>query len=78
MKPIESYTRKELMIVGALALLKRASVVQIQALIPGNWFPVSIYPEIIGLERDGVVASDWGDGPPPRRRIYWLKQGEAS
>jgi hypothetical protein len=32
----------------------------------------SLYPDLARLEQDGRVASDWVDGPFPRRRRYWV------
>jgi DNA-binding transcriptional regulator PaaX len=38
----------------------------------------ALYVALIRLERDGVVASRWLDGPQPRRRVYRLTERGAS
>lgn len=40
------------------------------ARLPGG----SIYPELAQLERDEWIFSKFEDGPPPRRRVYWLNR----
>lgn len=33
-------------------------------------WPGTIYAELVWLEREGLVESDWADEPRPRRRLY--------
>jgi DNA-binding PadR family transcriptional regulator len=35
-------------------------------------FPGSMYSALYRLEDDGLVASEWAEGPSPRRREYWI------
>lgn len=37
-----------------------------------------IYVVLARMESDGRVTSRWADGPPPRRRLYRLSEGEVS
>lgn len=32
----------------------------------------SLFPALAALEYDALIASDWEDRPPPRRRLYSL------
>jgi DNA-binding PadR family transcriptional regulator len=34
----------------------------------------AIYVALASLEAQGMVCSDWADGPKPRRRRYWLRE----
>lgn len=38
----------------------------------------TVYPALHRLERDGLVASEWRDGTPRRRRVYRLTPAGAA
>lgn len=34
------------------------------------WWP---YRALLELEEEGVIHSDWIEGPYPRKRVYWIE-----
>jgi DNA-binding PadR family transcriptional regulator len=46
-------------------------------------YPGSMYSALYRLEDDGLIASEWIEGPSPHRRAYWItmagqKAGDAA
>lgn len=60
-------------VLAELSLCPRSSAIDIlRALDLWLWQSGKLYAVLYSLEAEGVITSEFVDGPHPRRRVYWI------